>query len=242
VSLTESLADLLLLAPPFTEEAGSMRPLNAFVIASFLIGSADSAYATTITFDNLPPVTNNTQAGNTYDASGIHISTLLTIPNTVDNVGDTFTATPFSDTFWLISNPGGGGSISSPNFAAATNGGLNEVLFSFSSPINSLSLQTDNTPGEAADVLRLLALQLIGPNQYQVVAVASGSDDATTFPANFLQVAGTTFSYAIFQTTTEQEGFDNVDFTAVPEPATLSLLFTGLAGFAYRNRRRNRAN
>jgi hypothetical protein len=219
-----------------------MRPLHVFVAATVMIGSVGSVQATTITFDDQPAVTNNTQAGSTYDALGIHISTLLSIPNTVDTVGDTFTATAFSDTFWLISNPGGGGSISNPNFAAATNGGLNEVLFSFSTPIYSLSLQTDNTPGEGADIVRLLALQLIGPNQYQVVAVASGSDDAIAFPANFLQVSGSPFSYAIFQTTTEQEGFDNVAFTAVPEPATLSLLSTSLVGFVYRNRRRKRAS
>jgi PEP-CTERM motif len=219
-----------------------MRPLNVLVVASFVIGSAGSASATTITFDELPPVSNNTQAGNTYDPLGIHISTLQSIPDTVDAVGDIFTATPSSDTFWLISNPGGAGSVSPPNFAAATNGGLAEVLFSFSSPITSLSLQTDNTPGEFPDVVRLLALQLIGPNQYQVVAVASGLDNATTFPANFLQVFGAGFQFAIFQTTTEQEGFDNVTFAAVPEPATLGLLFTGLAGLACRNRRRNRAS
>jgi|SoiMethySBSTD1v2_1073268.scaffolds.fasta_scaffold17337_6 hypothetical protein len=220
-----------------------MRSLRAVVLASFVIGSAGSVYATTITFDDLPAVTNNAQAGNTYDPLGIHISTLQSIPDTIDTVGETFTVTPFSDTFWLISNPGGAGSISSPNFAAATNGGFNEVLFSFASPITSLSLQTDDTPGENPDVVRLLALQLIGPNQYEVVAVASGLDDATAFPANFLQVAaGGGFSYAIFQTTTEQEGFDNVEFAAVPEPATLGLLATGLAGFVYRNRRRNRAD
>lgn len=220
-----------------------MRPLHVFVAASFVIGSAGSVLATTVTFDDLPAVTNNTQSGSTYDALGIHISTLGSIPNTVDTVGDTFdiTGLPSSDTFWLISNPGGGGSISNPNFAAATNGGFNEVLFSFSTPITSLSLQTDNTPGENADVVRLLALQLIGPNLFQVIAVASGSDDATTFPANFLQVTGSGFSYAIFQTTTEQEGFDNVVFTPIPEPATLGLLFTGLTGFLYRNRRGNRA-
>ena len=221
-----------------------MRLLHAFVVASFTIGSAGSVYATTINFDNLPTVTNNFQSGSTYDALGIHISTLASIPNAVDSVGDTFdiTGLPSSDTFWLISNPGGAGSISNPNFAAATNGALNEVLFRFSSPITSLSLQTDNTPGEPADVVRLLALQLIGPNLFQVIAVASGSDDATGFPANFLQVTGTGFSYAIFQTTTEQEGFDNIVFAAVPEPATLSLLASGLAGVVYRNRRRNRVS
>jgi hypothetical protein len=221
-----------------------MRPLHVLVAVSFMIGSAGSVHATTVNFDDLPTVSNNFQAGSTYDGLGIHISTLGSIPNTVDSVGDTFdiTGLPSSDTFWLISNPGGAGSISNPNFAAATNGGLNEVLFRFSTPITSLSLQTDNTPGEAADVVRLLALQQTGPTTFQVIAVASGSDDATTFPANFLQVTGTGFSFAIFQTTTEQEGFDNVVFSPIPEPATLSLLFTGLAGFAYRNRRRNRAS
>ena len=222
-----------------------MRLLHAFVVASFTIGSAGNAFATTINFDDQLAVSNNLQSGSTYDALGIHISTLLSIPNTVDTVGETFDISGLllpSDTFWLISNPGGAGSVSNPNFAAATNGGLNEVLFSFSTPITSLSLQTDNTPGENPEVVRLLALQLIGPNLFQVIAVASGSDDATGFPANFLQVTGSGFSYAIFQTTTEQEGFDNVTFAAVPEPATLSLLFTGLAGLAYRNRRRNRAS
>jgi PEP-CTERM motif-containing protein len=218
-----------------------MRALRIVAVASFVIVWAESSNATTITFDNLPAVTNNTQSGSTYDAQGIHISTLLSIPATVDAVGDTFTATSLSDTFWLISNAGGAGSISPPNFAAATGGLLNEVLFSFSTPITSLSLQTDNTPGEIADTVRLLGLQSIGLNQYEVIAVASGLDNATMLPANFLQVTGGPFSYAIFQTTTEQEGFDNIEFTPVPEPATLTLLSSSLAGLAYRARRKRRA-
>ena len=52
------------------------------------------------------------------------------------------------------------------------------------------------------------------PNEFQVIAVAEAFDNATTSPGNLLSLAGLPpFSFAIFQTTTEQEGFDNLNFT-----------------------------
>jgi hypothetical protein len=219
-----------------------MRKVRILILIALAVGVARASSATVITFDALANVTNNLQAGSTFDAQGVHISTLTSVPATVDGIGDTFTATLLSDTFWLISNPGGDGSVSPLNFAAATNGGLNEVLFSFSTPITSLSLQTDSTFGESPEIVRLFALQLIGPNLYQVIAVAEGLDNATAFPANFLQVTGGAFSFALFQTTTEQEGFDNLTFTPIPEPATLGLLCTGLAGLAGRRWRKSRSS
>ncbi len=68
-------------------------------------------------------------------------------------------------------------------------------------------------------------------SEYFILDVAEQMDDAVVLPNTFLSVSngGNPFSYLIFQTTTEQEGFDNLMFTpanvaAVPEPGTVALL------------------
>jgi PEP-CTERM motif len=78
------------------------------------------------------------------------------------------------------------------------------------------------------------------PNEFQVIAVVEASDNATTSPGNLLSLAGLPpFSFAIFQTTTEQEGFDNLNFTSVPvpEPGTYALLALGLVALGMVRRR-----
>ncbi len=83
-------------------------------------------------------------------------------------------------------------------------------------------------------MIRLIAVAPTGnPNEFQVIAVAEASDNATTSPGNLLSLTGLPpFSFAIFQTTTEQEGFDNLNFTTVPEPGSYALLAIGLVALA----------
>ena len=213
--------------------------LRSVLAALLALGIASSVEAATIVvdFDNFPASNNNFQAGNTYDGVGLHLSTLQSIPNDIDTPGETFSAVLLSDTFWLLGNAN---AVSDPNFGVATNGGGNDVLMAFSTPITSLSLQTDDAIEAGAEIVRLLALVPIGGGMYQVLAVAQGLDNATSLPGNLLAVSGGPFSYALFQTTTEQEGFDNITFTttAVPEPMTLTLLGFGLSGLVARHRRR----
>lgn len=214
-----------------------MRLAAALILVLAVTGPA-SATLVTIDFDSLPPVSDNLTPGNTFAGSGVAFSTLNTIPDTVA-VGDIITTSTFSNTFWLISNSN---SVSDPNFAAATNGGFFDVLMSFSATVTSISLQTDDALEGAVDVVRLLGLTQIGINQFQVTAIAEGLDNATSAPGNLLSLPSVSITHAIFQATTEQEGFDNLtfDLTTVPEPATLGILGLGALGIALTRRGRKR--
>jgi PEP-CTERM motif len=219
-----------------------MRVRHVLFAGLVILTAARTAGASliTINFDDLPAVNDNSQSGAAYSSLGVFINTLNSIPNTVDSAGDAFVASFLSDTFWLISNDN---SISPPNFAAATNGGPNEVLIFFATPVTSVDLQTDDAPGENPDVVRLLAVERLAGFNFQVLAADSGLDNAVMAPDNSLHVdlGGTPFSYALFQTTTEQEGFDNLQFNQVgevPEPASLVLVGSGLVALVRRRRER----
>jgi hypothetical protein len=118
---------------------------------------------------------------------------------------------------------GNSDSVSAPNFAAASgvfSGGPDDLLMTFSSPVTSVQLVTDQSPGESANLVRLLALApTTTPMKFVVVAMAVGLDSATTSPANVLSLnlTGSPVTHVLFQTLTEAEGIDNVTFEYQPE-------------------------
>lgn len=204
------------------------RLLTAALFA--LAGATQPASAVLIDFDSLAA---GEQNGDVLAASGVTFAT-GSIPNMI--VGP-FTFLNFDPRFSIFASS----AVSLPNIAVALGGGFNDVLMSFSTPITSISVNSDSAPGEAADVIRLIALAPTGnPNEFQVIAVAEAFDNATTSPGNLLSLAGLPpFSFAIFQTTTEQEGFDNLNFTPVPvpEPGSYALLALGLIALGMVRRR-----
>ncbi|MBS1824436.1 MAG: hypothetical protein JST93_03880 [Acidobacteria bacterium] len=194
-----------------------------------------------INFDDVsgPVNTRAVQQSNHYSAQGVLIQTILNATDGLQ-VGDTFTATPRDDGFGVgaFATINAATATSSPNFAVSHHVvcdptchavfASDELLFSFDTPVASASLVTDTANPEAADVVRLIALKRLGGNQYQILAITSGLDNATSFPANQLQVAvDGGFTDLLFETTTEAEGIDNLDFTNVPEPSTISLALLG---------------
>jgi len=205
-----------------------MKIVAHFLLLFALAFTPFTANAVVVNFDTVAAGLN--LEGNILIGSGVSFTT-GTIPNAV-LVGDTITLSSPDPHFDIFGNAD---AISPPNFAVARAAGFNDLLMNFTTPVTSVSVTSDDSPGEVADVIRLLALAPTGtPNQFTVLGLDSKSDNAISAPANLLSVSlgGASFSFALFQTTTEQEGFDDLTFTPVPEPATLVLLLLGLAGLA----------
>ena len=211
------------------------RISSALTVIGLSVVLSTPAAATTLTFDDLAPVDAN-YPSNQYGSLGVIIQSLVWNP-AVDAVGETFTPILFADGFGVLSNAN---SVSAPNFAVTQNVFIQPsgAFFSFSKPMHTLSLQTDDAT-EASDTVRLMALRSIGGGLFEVIAVAAGSDAATTAPANTLSLfLPDGFSFAVFATYTEPEGFDNLTF--VPEPTTMALLGSGLAAAIVRRRHARR--
>jgi len=197
------------------------------------------ARATVINFDDVTADFNGTEfPGNLYSARGVTF-TRGSIPDAVA-VGDAIT---LSDPQAILPIAGNFNSISEPNFAAPAFGQTPELLMAFSTPVTSVRLTSDDASPELPDVIRLLALAPgAGANQYTVLALAQGRDDAVAPPDNLLSVdlVCAPFSYALFQTPTESEGFDDLTFTPIPEPSALAMAMAALSAVAVVLRRRGR--
>jgi hypothetical protein len=170
--------------------------------------------------------------GGTYASSGVSFQTGAISGLVVG--GGTITFAFESATFRMYE---GSNAISGDQFIGAdVGGGARDLLMQFSTPVTSVSVVSDATVGEGPDIIRLIALQALGGGSYEVLAFASAFDDAPT--GTFMSISlPSEFSYVLFEVTTEQEGFDDLTFTPVPEPTTLALLGAGLVALHARRRR-----
>jgi hypothetical protein len=196
------------------------RVARVLAVPFSILAAASGARADVVTFDTVAADPGGTIfAGNTFSAKGVSFLSVNS-PNGLA-VGQTITLSNADPRLLVLGNSD---SVSAPNFAAASgvfaNYGPDDLLMTFSSPVTSVQLATDQNPGETADLVRLLALAPTStPMKFVVVALASGSDAATTSPFNVLSLnlSGSPVSHVLFQTLTEAEGIDNLIFAYQPD-------------------------
>ncbi|MEA5620583.1 DUF4114 domain-containing protein [Cronbergia sp. UHCC 0137] len=162
----------------------------------------------TINFDNL---SSGTQPSNALQDVGVLLysveasGTVAVSENiTFENVENSFQLLDYSQ---FSSPPNGVISLLEP---------LGDVLIEFTNPVNEVSLVSDLTIGDpgGVDIVRLIALEKVGENEFEVLAIDEIFDDETTLPEATLSLnlGNESFSYALFEVTTELEGFDDLSF------------------------------
>jgi hypothetical protein len=217
-----------------------MNTLTRVLISGLLtacVASTASAAAVFIDFESPEAAANpDTIPGTTYSAQGVTFTTVLRSVNTTPVVGTSTSLSGVSSDMLIYE---GSNAFSGDQFAGPSpGGGANDLLMQFSTPITRISVVSDQT-GEGAETIRLIALADLGGGSYQILGFAEGPDNAIGLPASLLEVdlGATSFRFALFEITTEQEGFDDLRFTQVPEPATLALLGLAFAGLGFHRRR-----
>jgi hypothetical protein len=203
-------------------------------IASALLPLSACFADIVIDFDDQPvagPVA--TTDGDVYSSLGISFAS-GDIPDAV-NLGDVITLSNRTEQFSIISNTS---PRSAPNFAGAEGLGLRDTLMTFSQRATSVSLDLDANFGEPADLVRLLGLQATGtPNSFRILAITEMLDNVSSRVT--INSTSSAFDAAIFQVTTETEGFDNLVVTSVPEPSSAMGFATCAAIIAIGRRRRS---
>lgn len=145
-----------------------------------------------------------------------------------------------------FSSTGAGAVVISENFGEfigtrglAVSGTPERLIMDFVVPVNSLSLWFGNddpfntSPGDTAILQVFLDGALVGQT-----SLLMNRNDIMDQQISFF---GTPFNRATFHFSQElflTETVDNIEFTPVPEPASVALLGIGIAGIAARLRRR----
>lgn len=195
--------------------------IGALLALSSLAAVSNAAF---LDFDSLSSGANASNA-----VPGVTITT-GTITDSV-SVGLNFSWIENFDGFHVYTDAGTAWSGANVAYAEGTQ----DILMSFDQAAFGLSLLSDRYPNDGNDVIRLIGLTSMGGGIFQIEEIFETTDGFTDGVGNTLSLAGT-YSHVIFQSTTEQEGFDSVSYQAVPEPGTLAALGLGIA--ALRRRRK----
>lgn len=115
---------------------------------------------------------------------------------------------------------------------------IQPLFVAFSSVLNDISLvfAQNGAPGAAFTLTALLGG--VGGATVGTVSV-TGANAFSGFPGGTISFGGVPFDAIRLGTTTADFAVDNITVNAVPEPASLLLLGTGIAGLAARMRRRS---
>ena len=222
----------------------SFRPLVCSIVATGLLAlAAHSVFGigtTVINFDDVSvPGGDGNQSvfpGNLYASSGVLFSTGNLDTDTIA-VGGTVNFAKLNDDMQIANSSLS--AVSQPNMVLPSpsnnfpdpNLVFYDLLLTFTTPVTSVNVTSDRFGFESPDVIRLLAMHATAtPGQFDVLAFDQKFDDALAPPANLLSVSlgGNSFSHALIEVISENEGFDNVTFTSIPEPSTMLILLVGI--------------
>lgn len=212
------------------------RTFLAIVCTGFLLGARDTR-ATVLDFEEISGSLFGTlYEQDTYLGQGVRISSGST-PQTPLLLNDVFTLGDPRTDFLVYRNTEAVSGLNTVGATGPVGSNPNDILLSFSTPVSFVSLRTDHSV-EPADIVQLVALVPTGNLfEFRVTAVFSAADNALTAPFDTLSLSSVTgFSYVLFQQTTDLETFDDLTFTAVPEPASVGLLLAGALGICGRPR------
>lgn len=207
------------------------------IACSGLLLSATHSEGTVLNFDEISGSLFGTLYGqDAYLSQGVRISSGST-PQTPLLLNDVFTLGDPRTDFLVYQNTEAVSGFNSVGATGPVGSNPNDILLSFSTPVSFISLRTDHST-EAPDIVQLLGLVPTGnPLEFRVTAVFSATDNALGAPFDTLSLSSATgFSYVLFQQTTDLETFDDLTFTAIPEPGVAGLLLVGALGLWRRRR------
>ncbi len=187
---------------------------NLAVIAG-LAGTVFAQEHVIVNFDD-PTLGPGVHAGNIFLGDGVRITT-CNAPDVLAT-GNVITLANLQSWFEIWQY---GWAVSPPNYIVALNAGTNDMLLSFTVPVTSVAMNLDYYPYEAPDLDRLVVLQSAGGNNFTVLKLVEFTDENAVPPPTHVSIdlGGTPFSYVLFQTLVELEGFDDLEFfTTGPIP------------------------